>query len=945
VRTGPVLVRAPLRPIAAAGASGEAPGEVLARARGDALLREALAVATVSAAGALDEPGDNLRLAATMRAFERRMAYRTTPFGLFAGAAIAGFGPRPRAVLGGVRRAVTAPSAASVAALVRELESRDEVLSTLRIDLTAAVVTASGAVVAHGAVADPDGGHARWVSSRLPAGLPPALLRGEVRQLPLLRRLLDLGVVVTELTPPPGHPDPLEHLRERLRAAGAPESAGRWLDELTELQRSYQATSVGSGGAALARFAAALPGSGARPGVRADVFLHGDIELPESVRDDAETAAGLLWRLRTRTEAHRGLDEYRTRFLDRYGVGGTVALLDVLDPAVGLGPPTHHLGAPSPQPDPEEASAIRRRRLLLGDLATGAVREGRREVVLTDADLAALTAGGRTDPVRSADVLAALAATGDDLRQGKYLMVEPRLGGGPAGAVMARLVPAGDELRGLVALLGDERREVVEVCFRPMSLAAADALAPLGWTARHIPVNARFDGSPALPVAQLGLSADRGGWRVSCMRTGAEVVPMSFSAVMPAAMPPVARFLVELGGLNDPYQDWWVPYAESSSFRPRLRHGRIVLRSARWLLPPGLCRDAASPAVGEKAWTAAVREWQDRVAAPQVVHIGRGDRRLPLDLTDRLDLRIARREIRRGAFEVVEPPGADGWLTGERGVHRGEIVVPVARPVPPSTVYAAPASEVTLRFPPGSGWLDVRVRTPRQLHPRVLAALPGVLTGLPVEAWYFVRYREDAHEQVRIRFRGDPGGLLGAVLPALTSWVDGLRGERLADTLSLHTYEPEVHRYGGAELHRVYTDAFHADSLCALDRFGDVGAAAAGVVAILRAFDPTGCAAAFLPRLRGHAGRERAAVRELVGAGATTPAQHLRAKAFGDYGRAVPYDDGTAIAEIGRSLAHMHCNRVLGPGSPLESAALLLARDTSIATGWLRPPTAPSRRN
>src|SRR5262249_4014245 len=101
-------------------------------------------------------------------------------------------------------------------------------------------------------------------------------------------------------------------------------------------------------------------------------------------RETAE-AARLLFELNPASAPSTQLDGYRDAFVVKYGYDRHVPLLEMLDPDVGLGPPTgYHAGRPGPRIGPARDN-------FLLDLALRANRDRQFVVELTDRQIADLT--------------------------------------------------------------------------------------------------------------------------------------------------------------------------------------------------------------------------------------------------------------------------------------------------------------------------------------------------------------------------------------------------------------------------------------------------------------------------------------------------------------------------------------------------------------------------
>jgi hypothetical protein len=80
-----------------------------------------------------------------------------------------------------------------------------------------------------------------------------------------------------------------------------------------------------------------------------DMLLDWDLVVPEAVAAEAASAAGVLARLAHRPALSQGWVAWHARFLDRYGPGALVPVLDAVDDSRGLGFPAGYLGSPYPE--------------------------------------------------------------------------------------------------------------------------------------------------------------------------------------------------------------------------------------------------------------------------------------------------------------------------------------------------------------------------------------------------------------------------------------------------------------------------------------------------------------------------------------------------------------------------------------------------------------------
>ena len=375
------------------------------------------------------EPRQVRRVVTSVARYALRSTARATPFGLFAGITPAGFGDQVAARWGNDHRVTVRPGAEWLAATVTSLEACPDLLDRLPVTASNLCTIRGGRLVAAAQQhISPDAGsgqarpvevsvrltkaveaairHARTpvvagdLAARLSAEFPQA--SGTViRQ--MLAELVRLRLLITSLRAPMTVTDVLGHLVGELDAAGAdavPQAAGQ-----VRALRAARARAARHDTALLAcerrELRASLAGQLSRAGCAAeprltvDARLDAEIVLPHAVAREAEAAAAALTRLTPYPSGLPAWGSYHAAFLERYGPGALVPVLDLINPDTGLGfPATFHESAWALPPLPPPARDER-----LVALAYATVLCGGDEIVLDDQAVCDL-AGSSDDPAQ-----------------------------------------------------------------------------------------------------------------------------------------------------------------------------------------------------------------------------------------------------------------------------------------------------------------------------------------------------------------------------------------------------------------------------------------------------------------------------------------------------------------------------------------------------------------
>ncbi|MFI5493481.1 lantibiotic dehydratase [Actinoplanes sp. NPDC051859] len=866
------LVRAPLAATSAGTglAQGTDPADgrpaylaVLQAAHCDARLVEALTLATPTLTAVLDRVAtgraDSLKLTQLRRAalavlrYDIRMRTRPTPFGLFAGVTSGRFDTAAKAEWRDGHRSRTHADMGWLLKLVRRFETDPAILPRLPLQAHQALVrrgdrlildipSTPGALpgessrtsvsIRNSAVVEAAVRHARRLvpftelSAALTAQFPTAPAD---RIDSLLMTLVEQEVLMTGLRPPMDGGDPLEHVIAVLADAVPAE-----LRAFNERRHAYDALPVGAGRAALQELldAAGRLQEHTNP-LHIDLAVDADVRLPEAVRAEVESAAGLLWRMSAPRLGMRPLRAYHLRFLERYGADRVVPLLELLDGNRSLGAPAGYewpaSEAPADLPD-EPNSAARKRRITL--LATEAMRERRREIVLDQDDIRDLV----YDDADPADLpnscelyVHVVAASQDTLTDSDFRVVlSPSPGSHHAGATMARfadLLPDRDHLH------GEQRNRpqhisgaiTADLAFTARSSRAANLAHTAAHTGRRIGVGLPdAPGVQEIALDEIGIAATLERMCAIHLPTGREIIPQLSNMVSPAVQAPnVTRLLYEIGMEGQRlWEPWnWGPMADAP-YLPRVRHGRTVIAAATWRV------DALRAALEDPArWTAAVRDWRQAWDVPRRVMVVSTDQRLVLDLADPWHVELLRDEVRKDAGLVAQEIAGEyeGWLDEGIGGHTVEIVVPLSRrSVPPARAgHVANLDRDRTPDPATGEWLYFQLygsrRTQDDLLREQIPALVRRAAEHGADRWFFIRYTDGQGHHLRIRFHGSPsvrwaqaGAAVGGLL---TQWQRaGIVGGHRLDQ-----FDPELERYGGAQARNTAELIFQHDSAAAID--------------------------------------------------------------------------------------------------------------------------------
>ncbi len=949
--------------------------------------REPVALASSALAARVEQivagqPVTDRRLraaAATVVRYLLRAEGRATPFALFAGVAPARFGQVGTVRFGDRHRSTARVDAAWLGEIIDRVET-GPVLERVTVVFSSLVVERAGRLI----VPRPDG------QAEIPLTPPVRLVRdaardpvrfaelvdrlneaftaaGPERIERLLRQLVAEHFLVTDLRAPMTETDPLGHLITVLRAAGACNlvEVAPLVEELTTIH-----TRLGELNAAPTLEAQAAPRTSLlaamdriapqqRSSLALDLVLDCDLQLPKSVASDLAVAAGVLTRLGQEPLGPAAWADYHRRFVERYGVGSVVPLLDVLDDASGLGYPAGYPGSVLPAPAPTVSD--RDWRLLA--LAWEALAGGG-PVELTDARVEQVTDGDLFDPrflQPHGEVAAKIHARSvEALNAGDYeLAVSPARA---AGTLSARFQSStGDAAMARayrsVPVLHEGATAVQLSCpprfVRGQNVARLPQFLPEVLALGEPP----SEGRRGLGPGDLALTATGRGLLLVEAATGRIIDPQIFHALtLDRQMPPLARFLAHLprafAASLAAFE--FGPAAGALPHLPEVRYGRIILAPERWRLHTA---DLPGPDAPAADWSADLGRWRQRHRCAELVELADGDMTLRLDLTVPAHRTILREHVADTGVATLNravPGESLDWIG-----HAHEIVAPVFRVGPPAPNKLASALVRRVNTDghrpgdPNARWISARVHThPAAMDHLIASHLPDLRTRLDDAQMWMVRYRNaELTDHLRIRVATEKANH-AARAAILGGWAAELGTIGVVGQVAFDTYFPEAGRYGADAALEAAEAVFCADTTAAIIVLRQQPAGLhPDTITALSMLD---IADAFLGGVRPAAdylttrvlAKPQTIDHRVVGE-TTRLARHsvprdlphlpgdladawaARAKALTAYRAALPSQMGPAT--VAGSLLHLSYNRLRGINRDHEAACLRLARGAALA--------------
>ncbi|MFC5956808.1 lantibiotic dehydratase [Streptomyces pratens] len=659
------------------------------------------------------------------------------------------------------------------------------------------------------------------LAAQFPSARPDQLER-------LVADLIARHALITSLWPPMTEADPLGHVCTLVKQTDAATLPGiaTLAARLTEIHDLINEPGTATPWAADSRLVQTMHAVTriAPTPVLVDAALDCTARIPEALLREAAEAAQLMARLSPHPYGYPQWRGYHQRFLDRYGPGTAVSVLNLTADS-GLGYPAGYLGSDRTRAPYQWT----RRDETIFRLLQEASLAGQNELLLTRAHIAELT-DDQTDPIRTAPraeiAVEIHSPTLDAVRRGDYRLLvtgAPRTGSSMLGRFAHLLPPDGQ------AALSDSYATAgagtipAQLSFSPRrrrneNVARVPQLLP-----HTIPLAEHPSPDPGvIPLDDLAITADADRFYLVRASTGQHIEPRVPHALEASVhTPPLARFLAEITTAHTTaYKSFAFGAASPLPYLPRVRYKRTILRPARWLLPADELPGRSAPMTD---WNKALDKWRDRLRLPGRFALVENDQQLPIDLARQLDrdlLRSCLDRIRLVELRETATPQDRAWIGRPH-----ELLIPLAHTKSEAGTPNLPLAPALLMAPYSSvrsAVLHARLHAhPLRFDEILTAYLPDLITRFPRSPrWWFHRYR-DTH-------RADTGQYLALYLDLtdpddygqgaahVRDWAADLTRQHLVSGLELTRYQPHTGHFGHGPALAAAQAVFAADSAAAV---------------------------------------------------------------------------------------------------------------------------------
>lgn len=777
-----------------------------------------------------------------------------------------------------------------------------------------------------------------------------------------LKELVENHILISSLRPTLEEKQPLLYLMESCKKYGVGDPVA--LEEIWNCMQTYGNMPIGEGLLVYEQLWENMHKLyHCEETIQIDTIFDGEeITLNYEQKNQIEGLANFLAALSTKCSVeHRVLEQYRNRFVEKYGIDREVSVIEMMDATAGIGAPygytnpgDYRTAAPIDQHFNDE---IRR---CIVTLYEEAVKENH-EIQLWDERLLELVGEEIQKSCDSFDLYFFLKE-----QEGSVRLYYNQDGGAPiGGSTLGRFSIHDERIENMLMQIQKQvnkpRESTCEIQFLPKDSRNGNVCRSR--SARNYVMGPWVDQTKELRIEDVVIGVSGNRFYARHRKTGELLRFGSSNMFNKMLYPNVYRFLLEIH--NDGTYTWfdypWERIFADFGYMPAIYYKDICIVKERWnlsLQQLHLHRKKLTPEAFTMAYDAYAKKYQ----LPRWIRLVEADNKMLLDTSNVTAMQILYEYVKKKSEGVVTIEADDDVTVSMEGGHRCiEIVANITKRKRYQTAMEVPQKEVLereiyLRYPMDE-WLYFRVYCKSSREEELIALelekFAKKMEKMHCIHHFFMRYI-DTRTHLRIRFGGERDNLQKA-LPEILSWLHQMVQQQLVGDYTIAVYEQEMERYGGEALMPYAHYLFSADSsiveyillqkrLCrtSLDTF------TMAVISILRYtqefFDTYEDQCVFLETF--HVAEHQQAFKKEKERyleicdfeddwrnfrngeeGWLMTVIDMRSPVVKQYKEQLDMLDQQRKREIIYSVIHLHCNRLIGTNRDTEAKAMCYAED------------------
>ncbi|WP_163582614.1 lantibiotic dehydratase [Gracilibacillus saliphilus] len=519
-------------------------------------------------------------------------------------------------------------------------------------------------------------------------------------------------------------------------------------------------------------------------------------------------------------------EEYRLKFIEKFGIYVEVPISEVLDEVSGIGalktyskPKNKFLQSITTVT--EDHSQLKR---FFMDKYLAAV-ENKHPIVITDEEINKLKL--KVDEERLPSSLELNFIIRKDEKSENLFYLGPNMGSSAAGKTFGRFSYLNHEFSEVLEEIGSELKEKeidqVELSFIPSNVRMANVTSVNSPSEYNLSMFTNsYNPQSELSLDNILVGCDNDKLYLKNKQNGRLLNISGMNMLNLSLSSNIIRLLSDIT-LNQNLEwgntPWGVYYKEFIHI-PEIRYKNIILSNEKWSLQNLRGQFEGTPKI--KQFISEFEKFKNAYLVPDKVYLQFADNRILLDLSRDTDLNLLYKNLFKFPSTILEKAeSGNPVITLGEDSFSAEAVIPFIlkkeyrdKKIKELAINGSLYHQVS--YPPFQEWLFLKLYGPEDRQGELISYLNyfilNQLDGRAYDKFFYMRYN-DPKPHIRLRFRSEHPDTLQFIYGKLNEYIVELQKMNIVYEVTINTYFPEINRYGGPTLINEAENVFYQDSL------------------------------------------------------------------------------------------------------------------------------------
>ncbi|MHC5268498.1 lantibiotic dehydratase [Enterococcus sp. LJL98] len=642
-----------------------------------------------------------------------------------------------------------------------------------------------------------------------------------------LNTLIEKEFLISNLRPPLTNIDELDWVISKMNDTSDVKSYKNLLIEIQNDINEYGNTEIGEG---ITLYESILSKMKSIKGIKSKSYLQVDSEIETNslvlVKEDMgqlEDFASFLLEV-SQYQKNKYLDEFKLRFLERYGEYIEVPLYEVIDETIGIGAPMNYSQPQNRYITPfvnlTETSDLTDyfiNKYIQAITMNSSIKINFKEI--------SLYIGKNMDKVLPKNLELNFFIKENENKKTFYL--GPNIGSNKAGKTFGRFAYFSNRFSEVIKEFDNQfsissNEEVCELVYLPKNVRSGNVTRDFTSNSKNISLHTNsYDSDNEVKMTDILVGVENDRLYLRNLVDNKKILVTSNNMLNPTITDNGIRLMQEIS-LQDELTWSNFPWSEvysQFSYVPQIEYKNVVIETRLWKINK-YTLELLNDKPTKSQFVSHFMKAQLKLNIPDVFYLQSADNRILVDITEQVYIDLIYKKYNQlGEVTIRETEAGKNIKSICDGQRPIEVVIPFFRN---SKELIATKEYTSINnknytdnsFAPFDNWIFYKIYCSNENEEEIINYVHYFIEDLSkellIDTYYFMRY-SDTLPHIRLRIKADKK-MMFQIAERFNRFISPLQHSKLISKYIIDTYYPEIERYGGQELMPLAEQIFQIDS-------------------------------------------------------------------------------------------------------------------------------------